>query len=46
MTDDPEAVARAVELYAARYRQPRVNPERVVLEMTVERVLGSAHLRA
>lgn len=46
VTDDPEAVARAVELYAARYRQPRVNPERVVLEMMVERVLGSAHLRA
>lgn len=45
VTDDPDAVAHAVELYAARYRQPRVNPERVVLEMTVERVLGSAGLR-
>jgi PPOX class probable F420-dependent enzyme len=46
VTDDPEAVARAVDLYAARYRQPRVNPERVVLEMTVARVLGSASFRA
>lgn len=46
VTDDPEAVARAVELYAARYRQPRENPERVVLEMTVERTLGSAAFRA
>lgn len=46
VTDDPDAVAHAVALYAARYRQPRVNPERVVLEMTVERVLGSAAFRA
>ncbi|MDI9891815.1 PPOX class F420-dependent enzyme [Microbacterium sp. CSI-V] len=46
VSDDPEAVARAVDLYAARYRQPRVNPERVVLELTVERVLGSAPFRA
>lgn len=46
VTDDRDAVARAVELYAARYRQPRVNPDRVVLELTVERMLGSASLRA
>lgn len=42
---DPDAVAHAVALYAARYRQPRVNPERVVLELQVERVLGSAQFR-
>ena len=42
---DPASVAFAVELYAARYRQPRPNPERVVLEMTVERVLGSSGMR-
>lgn len=42
---DAESVALAVELYAARYRQPRVNPQRVVLELTVERVLGSAGMR-
>ncbi|MRG59006.1 TIGR03618 family F420-dependent PPOX class oxidoreductase [Agromyces sp. CFH 90414] len=44
--DDAESVALAVELYTARYRAPRVNPERVVLELTVERVLGSPQFRA
>jgi F420H(2)-dependent biliverdin reductase len=37
---EPDAVADAVRRYAERYRQPRVNPERVVIEITVERVLG------
>lgn len=45
VTDDPDAVARAVTLYAERYRQPRENPNRVVLEVTVERTLGSAAFR-
>lgn len=45
VVEDADAVARAVALYAARYREPRVNPERVVLEVTVERLLGSAGLR-
>lgn len=35
------AVADAVERYAVRYRQPRVNPERVVVEIAVDRVLGN-----
>ncbi len=39
--DDPASVADAVERYAARYRQPRVNPERVVIEIAVTRVLGN-----
>ncbi|WP_460772871.1 PPOX class F420-dependent oxidoreductase [Microbacterium sp. GXF7504] len=43
---DPDAVAHAVALYAARYRQPAPNPQRVVLEITVERVLGSPAFRA
>ena len=43
--EEADAVAHAVELYAARYRQPRVNPERIVLELTVERVLGSPQFR-
>ena len=38
---DPDAVADAVARYAVRYRQPRVNPERVVLEIAVDRVLGN-----
>ncbi|OAA25441.1 Pyridoxamine 5'-phosphate oxidase [Frankia sp. EI5c] len=39
--DDPAAVAEAVRRYAERYRVPRPNPERVVLEILVTRVLGS-----
>ena len=38
---DPDEVAEAVERYARRYRQPRVNPERVVLLIDVTRVLGT-----
>ncbi len=41
---DADAVAHAVALYAARYRQPRPNPTRVVIELTPERILGSAGL--
>ena len=37
---EPDAVADAVERYALRYRQPRVNPERVVVEIAVDRVMG------
>ena len=39
--DDPAAVADAVARYAQRYRQPRENPARVVLEISVDRVLGN-----
>ena len=38
---DPASVADAVERYARRYRQPRENPARVVLEISVDRVLGN-----
>jgi F420H(2)-dependent biliverdin reductase len=38
--DDPASVADAVERYARRYRQPRENPARVVIEISVDRVLG------
>lgn len=37
---DPESVADAVARYAVRYREPRPNPQRVVLEISVDRVLG------
>jgi hypothetical protein len=40
--DDPASVADAVARYAARYRQPRENPTRVVLEIAVDRILGTA----
>lgn len=43
---DAEAVAEGVERYAARYRQPKVNPRRVVIQIAVERVLGSQSLLA
>jgi PPOX class probable F420-dependent enzyme len=38
---DAESVADAERRYAARYRVPRENPERVVVEITVDRVLGN-----
>jgi len=41
---DPERVAEAVRRYALRYRQPSENPQRVVVEIAVDRVLGSAGL--
>lgn len=42
--DDADSVADAVRRYAARYRQPRPNPLRVVIEITVENAMGSAGL--
>jgi PPOX class probable F420-dependent enzyme len=41
LSRDPDEVAEAVERYSQRYRQPRVNPARVVLLIDVTRVLGS-----
>lgn len=39
--DDPASVADAEQRYARRYRPPRDNPARVVLEIALTRVLGS-----
>jgi F420H(2)-dependent biliverdin reductase len=39
---DAEAIADAVARYAARYRQPRVNPERVALIIEVETMMGTS----
>ena len=41
---DEASVARAVERYAARYRQPRPNPERVAIRIDVDRIVCSAGL--
>jgi PPOX class probable F420-dependent enzyme len=41
VNQDPEAVAEAERRYAARYRTPRANPLRVVIEIEVRRVLGT-----
>ena len=37
---EPAAVREAELRYASRYRQPRENPMRVVVEVAVDRVLG------
>lgn len=42
--DDSPSVAEAEQRYAARYRTPRPNPERVVIEIKITRILGSASL--
>ncbi|MBB6346153.1 TIGR03618 family F420-dependent PPOX class oxidoreductase [Nonomuraea muscovyensis] len=39
---EPDQVADAERRYAGRYREPRPNPARVVLEIRVTRVLGNA----
>ena len=43
--DDPSLVADAVRRYAGRYRVPRENPTRVVIEISVDRALGSSTVR-
>ena len=40
--DDPESVAEGEKRYAARYRVPRPNPRRVVIEVAITKVLGSS----
>ena len=42
VTRDPQEIATAVARYTARYQEPRVNPQRVAIEIRVERVLGRA----
>ncbi len=40
VVEDHEAVVDAEQRYAARYREPRPNPSRVVLMMQVTKILG------
>lgn len=42
VSDDPARVAEAVRRYAERYRQPKERPDRVAIEIAVDRVLGRA----
>ncbi|WP_326568967.1 pyridoxamine 5'-phosphate oxidase family protein [Amycolatopsis rhabdoformis] len=42
LRDDPVSVRDAEDRYAVRYRQPKPNPKRVVLEIAIGRVLGNA----
>ncbi|QCR20426.1 pyridoxamine 5'-phosphate oxidase family protein [Agrococcus sp. SGAir0287] len=41
VSSDPERVAEAVRRYAERYRQPRESSERIVIEIAIERAMGS-----
>jgi PPOX class probable F420-dependent enzyme len=41
---DADAVRDAERRYAQRYRTPRENPKRVVIEVQIQRVLGSSDL--
>ena len=41
---DAESVREGERRYAMRYREPRPNPERVVVATEVDRVLGSAKM--
>jgi len=40
VTSDPERVAEAVRRYGERYREPKQRDDRVVIEISVDRVLG------
>jgi F420H(2)-dependent biliverdin reductase len=40
LVDDPSSVALAVAGYAARYRQPSQRPDRVAIEIVVDKVMG------
>ncbi len=40
VTADPERVAQACSRYEARYQAPRPNPNRVAIEIHVNRILG------
>ena len=44
--DDAESVSEAVALYAERYRQPSVNPERVAILIDITKVMGSPGMKA
>jgi PPOX class probable F420-dependent enzyme len=38
---DDLSVAEAVRHYASRYRQPRPNPNRVAIQLSIDKVIGS-----
>jgi hypothetical protein len=39
---EADIVAKAVEAYAGRYRQPKIREDRVVIEITIDKVMGRA----
>ncbi len=44
LLEDPDSVREGERRYALRYREPSPNPERVVLAIEVDRVLGSKQM--
>lgn len=42
LTSDADDVRRAVEGYSARYRAPKERPDRVAIEIRVDRIMGRA----
>ncbi|MGY1749880.1 pyridoxamine 5'-phosphate oxidase family protein [Modestobacter sp. SYSU DS0511] len=46
LREDAASIADAEARYARRYKQPRPNPARVVIEISVDRVLGNAERSA
>jgi PPOX class probable F420-dependent enzyme len=42
LVTDADGVAEAVAGYAARYQQPKERPDRVAIEIAVDRVMGRA----
>lgn len=42
VTDEPERVAEGVRRYAERYRQPKERTDRVVIEISVDSIVGRA----
>ena len=39
---EADVIAKAVDAYAARYRQPKVREDRVVIEIVIDKVMGRA----
>ncbi|HEY8525404.1 MAG TPA: PPOX class F420-dependent oxidoreductase [Acidimicrobiales bacterium] len=39
LSDDPDRVAEAVRRYTERYRPPKPRPDRVVIEIAIDRVI-------
>lgn len=46
VVSDVDSVRDAEARYAERYRTPRENPKRIVIEVQVERVLGARSMFA
>jgi PPOX class probable F420-dependent enzyme len=44
LSRDPDEVAEAVRRYTKRYKEPRVNPRRVVLRIVADKVMSSSYM--